>query len=222
MKSYISRFSELYSNLQSTESVEILHLKPSSQDNLNLQKITLDYLNKEFEYNLKEEFIEYMSVSGSQLRYIYSSKKLNVGGEFSLTQIADALILKVAPTVFIQKTSAPDIELLKTFRIIDDHPFSGDFKMSVFSLKEGYSPPNEPEIYFYDRGSYFSMNVDYGGYLDALLEMAAISNWQYLFCEVDWNARTNYDLKQTLKTGLQFLEIIFPNNNYEKYRKVLN
>ena len=40
----------------------------------------------------------------------------------------------------------------------------------VISLVEGHTPPNEPDVYFVDRGRAFNMNMKYGDYINGLLE----------------------------------------------------
>ena len=112
--------------------------------------------------------------------------------------------------------------MVKTFRVIDSHPDAGDNKWGVISLVEGVSPPNEPPVYFVDRGRAFNMNMFYGDYIDALLETYAIYNWQYLYCDVDLSKNSEFShVYNSLDKGIQGLEETFPEQDFSKLRSLL-
>ena len=54
------------------------------------------------------------------------------------------------------------------------------------------------------------MSLDYGGYLDHLINTMAFTNWQYLFCEMDWNSTEVTPIYDRIKKSLADLSILFP------------
>lgn len=225
MKNYIELFESLYSSLRNNDKIKILELIESKYDHKRSSpQFTLKYLKDKFGYELDENFSSYFPLEGSKLRYVFYGKSYAVSGEYSLRKIDSALIVNSPPLIYNSNMKLEEIKFLKTFRVIDDHPFSGDFKLAAYSVKRNQSKPRlEPKIFFYDRGDYFLMNIDgYGMYLDRLLEFAAITNWQYFFCNVNFQLPEVAHIKQSLINGVEFLKILYPENDYSTYIKMLH
>lgn len=209
--------------LEASASVSISRAEDQISADEGRSERMLRELNAEFGFSLPEEFRDYFAVSDHpHLRYVYlSDGEVAGGGELHLYPLAGCLLSLRDPELWYEGMSTEQIETLKTFRVIDDHPDSGDSKLAALSLLEGVSPPAEPEIFFYDRGDYFKMKVGYGGYLDGLLETMAISNWQYLLCDVDSRSPEYSRIFEKLTRQLDDLTEIFPQRDFSRFRELL-
>jgi hypothetical protein len=111
-------------------------------------------LKEEKGYDLPDHYLDYFDISSKcELHYTYQvDETLKGGGEFHLYPVSDALSFTKDPELYHKDADDEDKAILRHFRIIDDHPFSGDYKLSAFFKKPGYAPPSVPDIYFFDRG----------------------------------------------------------------------
>jgi hypothetical protein len=117
--------------------------------------------------------------------------------------------------------SEEESALWKTFKVFDSRPEIGDGKMAVFSIKEGVSPPNEPDIYYIDRADAYKTNLTFVQYYEAVLDMLGIADWQYLFTEVSLKDPMKSDIYPELKASLEALSKAFPNKDYSRYFELL-
>jgi hypothetical protein len=66
------------------------------------------------------------------------------------------------------------------------------------------------------------MDIDYGHYLHALADLAGITNWQYLFCEVD-RKNPHFDFYfEDIRKGMKALKTILPDHDLSFYEKKLS
>lgn len=180
-------------------------------------------ITQKYGFNIPFEFKEYLDASSdTSLRFYYKKNgKIAGGGEFKLNVLYDTLISTADPMLWHDKMTTDEIDILKTFRVIDEHPDSGDFKLAAFRLEPGVCPPNFPDIYFFDRGSFFKMNINYGTYLDSLNDLLGVGNWQYLFCEINMRSNEYRWLYSELRETLDDFQSLFPGTDYSKYYDLL-
>ncbi|NEQ10872.1 MAG: hypothetical protein F6K37_34645 [Moorea sp. SIO4E2] len=220
---YLRDFQTLIDQMKQHSSFEIIADEIVANYEEGLAELSVNELRMSFGFNLTQNFEKYIDVSlHTHLRFVYYiNGDVSGGGEFHLSPIADSLTSTQDPELWHEGMTQQEIEFLKYFRVFDDHPDSGDFKLAAFHLTPGVSPPAFPDIYFYDRGEYWKMNLDYGGYLDGLLGLLGVSNWQYLFCDVDMTQPKYESLFNELNNTLNQLTKLFPARDFETYREIL-
>lgn len=220
---YREKLQQLINNLSNSPKIEIISQAIDYSEGEELAEFCYEDLINDNGYYLDEKYMNYILVSiYSQLRYVcYHRNEVVFGGELHLYPLYDTLRSNADPQLWHDDMDSEKIKFLKTLRVFDDHPDSGDFKLAAFSKLEGINPPNIPDIYFYDRGEVYKMNLDYGEYLDKLLDLGGISDWQYLFCDVDKNDRTFGEIFKELEKAMSHLEQILPNRDYTEYYRIL-
>lgn len=225
---YITQFKSLFKEIKSHSNIECNKIGEIVKHNKSAQAT---YVKLKFQqgYNIEKDFLECILLSRAEpsisFSYSYISpdkKKYAGGGEFNLQSLNMVLLNRKESKLWHDEMTKEEINTLKTFRIFDDHPDSGDFKLGVFSIQEDKNPPEFPDIYFYNRGDYYLMDIGYRGYLDALLDLIGVSNWQYLYCDVNMNKPKYKYLHSELHQTLKDLKFLFPNKNYSKYFKLLD
>jgi hypothetical protein len=222
-RDYLTEFRSLFEELRQHPAFEITAEEIAENYEEGLGEYSVEDLRRSYGFDIPNDYANYVDVSiHTHLRFVYYiDEAVSGGGEFHLRPLYDTLISTKDPELWYEGMAEQEIEFLKYFRIFDDHPDAGDFKMAAFHLMPGICPPRIPDIYFYDRGKYWKMNIDYGGYLDALLGLFGVSNWQYLFCDINFNEPKFENLYEELNTRLSQLSGLFPNRNFESYRGML-
>jgi hypothetical protein len=222
-RDYLRDFRELIAELRRHPAVEVMaeHV-PTRED--GLAEFSVEDLRTAHGFSVPAEYADYIDVSlQTHLRFVYYvDRRVAGGGEFRLAPLYDALISRQDPELWNEDMPPDERDFLKRLRIFDDHPDAGDFKMGAFHLEPGVSPPAIPPIYFYDGGDYTRMSVDYGGYLDGLLGLFGVSNWQYLFCAPSqMSAEGRSEIYGGLRTTLQHFTRLFPHRDFARYRAML-
>lgn len=225
---FIKKFNSLFEKINNHSYIECDEIENIIR-NTKSSQITFVKLKSRIKYNLNIDFLDCILLSRGKphLNFFYNfkdggGKTHKGGGEFYIKPLSSVLLHSEDPKLWHDKMNNQKIQILKTFRIIDDHPESGDFKLAAFSIQEGINPPKLPDIYFYDRGEYNLMDLDYKGYLGTLLDLIGVSNWQYLFCDINMNQPKYKYLYNELHQTLKDLEFLFPKKNYSKYFKLLD
>lgn len=223
MNIYMKKFAELKKSMESNDQVKIDKIG----FNTEVDEETTSYIIEAFSevgFALPENFAQLLDASRQcELRFSYSlGEGLTGSGEFNIYPVDAVLESRKDPKLPVAKEHSKDAEMVKHFRIIDDHPISGDFKLAAFYMKPGYAPPNFPDIYFYDRGKFYRMDISYGDYLLALGDLAGITNWQYLFCEIDRKDAYFDPYFKELKQSMRGLKEILPGSDLTRYEKLLH
>jgi hypothetical protein len=139
-----------------------------------------------------------------------------VGGEFRLLHIGVAIM--GAPPDWPAEVARDDAErkLFQQFRFFDLQPSGGTGTLTGFRLAEDAEPT---EVWFYDpyRG-FLKLDVDYGGYLDALLVTRGIYYWQYLFADAQQGLPQLASIVRSLARGVDFLGRAFPGDDLSELR----
>ncbi|NEO71295.1 hypothetical protein [Moorena sp. SIO3H5] len=222
-RDYLRDFRSLMDELRQHTAFEIITEEIVTKYEDGLAKFSVNKLKTRFGFDISQGYEKFIDVSlYTHLRFVYYiNREVCGGGEFHLRPIYDTVISTQDPELWNEGMTQQEIEFLKYFRVFDDHPDSGDFKLAAFHLTPGVSPPAFPDIYFYDRGEYWKMNLDYGGYLDALLGLLGVSNWQYLFCDVDMTQPKYESLFNELNNTLNQLSQLFTARDFETYHEML-
>jgi hypothetical protein len=136
-------------------------------------------------------------------------------GEFQLVALVEVFTYEQA-RLFGDDTSAEQKALLEKLRVIDQRPNTGDDKFAAFKVEQGRMPP---EIWYYDRGDCFQMDLGYIDYLDALALTKGVADWQYLYCDVDPADPLRRGLRSKLERRLDALQSLFPSRDYAALRE---
>lgn len=222
-RDYLRELRELFAELGQHSAVEIMGAELPVEPEEGLAAYTVQDL-RNHGFDMPDEYGDYIDPSGhTHLRFVYYvNRRVAGGGEFHLTPLDSALRSTRDPDLWNEGMARDQRDFLKALRIFDDHPDAGDSKMGAFHLAPGVSPPAIPPIYFYDAGDCTRMSVDYGGYLDGLLGLFGVSNWQYLFCDPSHlSVERRSEIYGGLRTTLQHFTRLFPRRDFERYRALL-
>ncbi|UPT69998.1 MAG: hypothetical protein M0D53_12765 [Flavobacterium sp. JAD_PAG50586_2] len=204
--------------------IETFKLKRLEDYDKGMSAIEFEYndLNTRFTYSFAESFKDMLNLDTF---YFYGS--IEIDGYFSHLEV---LIEKVSTRLRVLEynnrlcfdgQSGEEMALSKTFKVFDSRPEIGDGKMAVFSIKEGVSPPNEPDIYYIDRADAYKTNLTFVQYYEAVLDMLGIAYWQYLFTEVSFKDPMKDHIYPKLKAALEALQKALPQKDYSRYFELL-
>lgn len=144
----------------------------------------------------------------------------SLAGEFRLVQLLDAII-GGAPAWLTQEGWPEDQrELHADFRVFDSQFYGGVGTFSALRLQDGVE---NPEVWYFNTtyGS-LKLDLDYAEYMDRLLITRGIYYWQYLFADVPPEHYNFETIGLGLKESIDFLEEIFPDNDYSELRTRLD
>jgi hypothetical protein len=212
----IAVFSTLFAELRSSPYVRI----ETINDNLleirrDVGEMIRDEVLTKTGIELPDELVDSLGVSNSAAAYwtYRIDDRMHGAGEFRLQPLREVFLYETDP-LWSEETPLEEVEFLDTLRVIDYRPGAGDNKFAAFALESGTMPP---AIWYYDRGDLCRMTLDYEGYLEALIVTKGITDWQYLFCEVDREDPLRRDLAQQLRKSVEALAILFPHRDYAEY-----
>jgi hypothetical protein len=220
-ESYLQKFIDLFKELRQNNSVEIIAEEIPTRPEEDLAEYSINKLRNRFGFEVPERYVEYVDASlHTHLRFVfYVDNHVAGGGEFHLYPLSDTLLSNRDPELWHKGMDHEKIEFLKRLRIFDDHPDAGDFKLAAFYLDPVLSPPTLPPIYFYDRGNFWLMDQDYGGYLDSLLNLFGVNNWQYIYCDLnDMSQPARERIYEELSKTLSELQTLFPDRDFAPYQ----
>lgn len=131
-----------------------------------------------------------------------------IAGEFSLCHIAEAFLN--GPNAWLEDAarSEEEEELVEQLRVFESQPFGGVGTMTALRLAgENVSP----EIWYFDMTcGLMRLYLDYGEYLELLLRTKGLYYWQYLFTDPHQAELTLETVLPGLRSGLEFLVRVFP------------
>ncbi|UPT69996.1 MAG: hypothetical protein M0D53_12755 [Flavobacterium sp. JAD_PAG50586_2] len=219
------KFKALETSLKDSKiEIETSRLKRLEDYDKGIRAIEFEYnnLNTEFNYRFPESFKDMLNLDTF---YFYGS--IEIDGYFSHLEVSIELVstllrlLDFDNKLCFDGQSGEEIALWKTFRLLDTRPEIGDGKMAVFSLKDGVSPPNEPDIYYIDRAEAYKTNLTFVQYYEAVLDMLGIAYWQYLFTDVSFKDPMLDHIYPELKASLEALQKALPQKDYSRYFELL-
>lgn len=150
-------------------------------------------------------------VTGSDGRYL-------LGGEFSIGPLSEALKGDDFSGYLWEESTDFDRELFPQLRIIDAHPRTGTGDFALIRVQPGTEPQEMWYWAFQSRLLMLKMDLDYHGYLDALLLTMGTFGWQYLYTDIalkDAGSSTIGYLQRMLET----FPAMFPERDYSELRE---
>lgn len=216
MDSYNRGFEAMFEEMQEASGVTV---KKKFHKVKELPEVIVEeqigHIRQESGFELCEDLKECISASnGTRLWWLYEiDEGRSGGGEFHLRHLVEVFTYG-PPELWSEETPPEEVEFLKKLHVIDQRPNAGDNKFAAFKLEQGRMPP---EIWYYDRGDCFKMDIDYPGYLGALMDTKGITDWQYLFCDVDLTETLQAGLDEKLENRMRDLETLFPQRDYSAY-----
>jgi hypothetical protein len=136
-------------------------------------------------------------------------------GEFCLNHIYEC---------FTRSTLPPDDKTLRTnereilgdLYVIDTAPRGGTG--NIAGLYE--SEDSGFDVWFYDMGLHRleRLDLDYAGYLDAILVTKGVAGWQYLFADCDMSSAELHSIAVDLEVMLNTFPEVFPRHDYYPLR----
>ncbi|MDI3403661.1 hypothetical protein [Streptomyces cavernicola] len=169
-------------------------------------------LAKNKDLPLSRRFQEYFFRYG-QVEAAWRSRRADskLVGEFRLIHIMAALVNKRMDKTW---KGEDDWEraLYSELRYFDDTPQTGSGRMALLRATPGAT---DPEVWFFDmRQGAMPMDLDYPGYLEALLVTKGVIGWQYLYCRPDHCGLGFVPLVEGLKEMLEVFPRLFPDHDY--------
>ena len=138
-----------------------------------------------------------------------------LGGEFYLPAFLEAVV-RPGPALAWEETPESERALFSEWRVIDQAPGSGTGALSAVRLQSDVDPL---EIWHYERRfGPLRMDVDYLGYLDALLVTKGTYGWQYLFVDTSMRSIEHIHHVRSLTARLDLFPRIFPDHDYAPLR----
>ncbi|GAB3430423.1 hypothetical protein [Actinophytocola sediminis] len=132
-------------------------------------------------------------------------------GEFHLNHITTAVSSRRLDKVW-QGEDDRERALHRELRWIDDTPVTGSGRGALLRAVPGAT---DPEIWFFDmRVGAMRTELDYPGYLEALLITKGVIGWQYLYCDPADCGLGFFPLSQGLAEMLAVFPRFFPEHDY--------
>lgn len=106
----------------------------------------------------------------------------------------------------------PDEDFCSELRVIDDHPGSGT---GVFTALRVPADGGVCEVWYEDfRRGMFKLDIDYGGYLEALAVTKGVTGWPLLFADVSFRDPDFTGIGKGLDRAVGVLRGLFPQYDY--------
>lgn len=113
------------------------------------------------------------------------------------------------------------IALYAELRWIDDTPMTGSGRGALLRATPGAT---DPEVWFFDMRAdtkTVKMELDYPGYLEAVLVTKGVIGWQYLYCDpADCGLRFS-SCADGLEGMIEYFPRLFPEHDYTDLSKRL-
>lgn len=223
MKNYTDLFAELIKNLRSNKFVKISNVE-TDFDQLKPHKLAY------FDFNLKNAHGFSLTDEKKKLlnpfNYVRAywfydiDGKFKGAGDFNIENAYRCISSPVPVKLWTDDTPEDDLEILKRFRIVVNSPDAGDNKIIGFNIEQSRYTE---DLWFYNRGHLYKMQLDFEGLLEALLKTKGIGNWEYFYCDFDPSFTLDKEVPQKLRSDLEALKELFPETDYsdleEKVRK---
>jgi hypothetical protein len=220
MLEYEERLQAMLDELRRSDAIELSHLAACPfRDYLGDARTTFAMLAKDQGLKLAPSLERCFHRAGGLAAYWRLAEPgSTAAGEFKLVNLYEAILLG-APVLSPATGSGDTAELLASFRVIDDQPQGGTGTFAALRIQPEVA---SPEVWFYNgtRGS-VKLDVDYCGYLDALLVTKGFYYWQYLFADVSLAQRQYADTAKQLQLMLDVLPRLFTKHDYSPLRERL-
>lgn len=139
------------------------------------------------------------------------------GGEFFLCE-AEAIMSGMMHLELTTSGDATENFAASHFRLMEDHPQTGDGLMTglVFPDEQG-----APELWLYDNGELLRLNLTINTYIEHLLALKGMFNWQYLFTASATGNALVKKRRTQLRKQLELFGQLFPGEDFSYYTRLL-
>lgn len=180
-----------------------------------------DVFYNDFGYHLSNNVKELASFPVDPLtiswRYIKPNAPHQIAGGFSLREIGDSLSLEKN----IYKIVNEDIDeatqdLMRKAHYFDVQP---DVAWELATLLVDYKNGEFPELWYLEYQKMYQLDLDLKTYLEMLLLTKGIMHWQFFFVDSSKYSEKISLQKENLARILEYLPIIFPDQDYKPLRE---
>ena len=217
------RFLRLLDDLQAAEGIEVFYEERGDLEELTGEAPEAFALMEEWQgVRLAPELHRaFLRFSGLSCHWAVEGDRANLSGEFSLRHLPAALF--ATGEVLLHDDVPPSRRALyEEFRIFDEHPRTGAGTLAALRIPPVTPTTISPEVWYYDGSDgELRLDLDYAGYLDALLVTKGTNGWQYLFADVDLTETGLGSVADDLRTMLDLFPSLFPEHDYEPLRERL-
>ncbi|MFF0434568.1 hypothetical protein ACFYU9_20330 [Streptomyces sp. NPDC004327] len=146
------------------------------------------------------------------IHWYEAGASVGAGGEFVLRELVDALMS--GPPDAGSVRDEEEAALFGELRVIDYLPDSGENAFAAVRLAKDTLAPRT-WVHWFPHGL-FELELDYPGYLEALLLTRGFYGWQFLYADVRLADPAYAPLADLIRTGLDFLAAALPDPRYEE------
>lgn len=146
------------------------------------------------------------------IHWYAAGASVGAGGEFVLHELVDALMS--GPPDASSVRDDEERELFQQLRVIDYQPEGGVNAFAAVRLSGNTIAP-QVWVYRFPYGA-FALDLDYRGYLEALLLTKGFYGWHFLYTDVRLADARYAPLVDLIRTGLDFLKETLPDPRYEE------
>lgn len=156
---------------------------------------------------LQDYHVRYLELG---IHWYAADASVGAGGEFVLCELVDALMS--GPPDDHSARDDEERELFRHLRVVDGQPDSGVIAFSAVRPTHGTIAP-QMWVHRFPYGT-FALDLDYRGYLEALLLTKGFHGWQFLYTDVQLADPRYAPLAHQIRSGLDFLTGTLPDPRY--------
>lgn len=149
-----------------------------------------------------------------QLYWQYAAEKESdiFNGEISLNNIGVALLEK--DFSFVDYGKHPELTVLDTYRVLDDHPHIGDGNMAAVTLNEEFT---DVDLHYLEMFKPYRLKLTLEEYHQCLTVTLGYTHWQFLFCE-GLDASSHDYMQTTYRAKLtKDLRTLWPDDDLKEF-----
>ncbi|MFD9499203.1 hypothetical protein [Streptomyces sp. NPDC060035] len=151
-----------------------------------------------------------------EVHWAIQNPDFHMFGRFSLHHLA-AAILTTGAEVEDEYLTEEELRIASELRIFDNPDSSDDGEFAALRIPFGVT---SPEVWYHNPSfGLFEMDLDYCGYLDALLVTKGVYGWQFLFADVNLREPLFTGVVQSLKRAFKVFPRVFPDHDYGPLEK---
>lgn len=158
---------------------------------------------------LKDHHVRYWELG---IHWYAAGASVGAGGEFVLHELVDALMS--GPPDAGSARDEEERALFEELRVVDHQPEGGVAAFAAVRLSGDTLAPRM-WVYRFPYGT-VELDLDYPGYLEALLLTKGFYGWQFLYTDVRLADQAYAPLVDLIRTGLDFLAETLPDPRYEE------
>jgi len=218
---YRTKLNELINGLESHSDIELVDVAKAEEPFRDtIIKEIIQQLGEKLKTEITPEYFDFFKLGdGWKVYWTNEGEKVDFSGEFNLISMKKVLAKADKYPLWHSEMTEEEMDFYESLQIIDIHGSSGDGQYAAFKIVEGQFPF---EIWFIDRADAYQMDLDYSGYLDALITTRGLHGWQYFFL-TDYSKILSGDyyavsVKKYMQHVLDGLAQLFPSVDITYYQ----